>query len=298
MNYSEMKLRMFYIYILREFLHTQTKNFFLSHVIIAIEMSVDNMIITDMELLLKQHAPNLFRYAYMLAHTQEKAEELVQLSFIKLWQKQDQIKDEQAIRAWLHTVCLNEYHMQMRKKTNSHIDELALLEELEQQGKLLQEDTIEILDELIAEEEVAELRNGCFHAMANKLTLQQRIAFSLVDMYGLSIHEAGLLLDVSDAALKGLLYRARMNLSSFFASHCPYISKHGTCRCVSWKSFVMEREHTQKQIKTVFSSLEFQELGYEEQDDIRKRLLYYYQRMPSILPSKQWYEKIMKILKL
>lgn len=260
-------------------------------------MSVKTMIIKNIEELLHQHAPYLFRYALMLSHNKDIAEELVQMSFIKLWQKQEQIKDEDAIRAWLRSVCLNAYRGMLRKSKLLEEEEYNELEELEKQGCLLQEEQIDVIDELQAEEDVQTLRNGCFHAMANKLTLPQRTAFSLVDMFGLSIKDAAMLMELSENALKGLLYRARMNLSSFYADHCPYISSNATCHCMPWKDFLMERAKTQKAIKTAFSALEFQELGYQEQADVRKKLLYYYQHLPSAIPSKTWYENMLTILK-
>lgn len=255
------------------------------------------MNIQDIEHIVKEHAPSLYRYAMMLAHQQDTAEELVQISLIKLWQKQEQIRDEQAIRAWLRSVCLNEYRMMMRKNRTLPEEDYFSIEDLELQGRMVSEERTDIMDELQAEEDVRILREGCFHAMANKLTLPQRTAFSLIDMFGLSIKEASQLMELSEFALKGLLYRARMNLESFYAHHCPYISKHGTCHCMPWKEFLMERARTQKQVKMAFSALEFQELHYQSQEEIRKKLLVYYQHMPSYLPSKQWYEKMITLLK-
>lgn len=255
------------------------------------------MIIKDIEELLHQHAPYLFRYALMLSHKEDVAEELVQMSFIKLWQKQKQIKNQQAIRTWLRQVCLNEYRMLLRKSQSLQEDDYISIEELELEGLSITEERIPMMDEVQAKEDVKMLRNGCFHAMANKLILPQRTAFSLVDMFGLSIKDTALLMELSENALKGLLHRARMNLCSFYANHCPYISSNATCRCMPWKEFLMERAKTQEAIKTAFSALEFQELGYQEQAEVRKKLLYYYQHLPSYSPPKQWYENMITILK-
>ncbi len=54
--------------------------------------------------------------------------------------------------------------------------------------------------------------------MVRYLTLHQRIAFSLIDMFGLSLDEVSSLIGISKSATKGLLYRAHMNLDSFFIS--------------------------------------------------------------------------------
>ena len=47
--------------------------------------------------------------------------------------------------------------------------------------------TEDVIEEVQASEDVISMRNGCFLAMSRKLSVNQRIVFSLIDMFGLSI---------------------------------------------------------------------------------------------------------------
>jgi RNA polymerase sigma-70 factor (ECF subfamily) len=94
------------------------------------------------------------------------------------------LKNEMAAKWWLRKICFNLFLMNMRNKTDVWLEED--LELLETHGKLLTSEMSNPEDEIVVEESVREFQNGCFMAMVRKLTLQQRIAFSLVDMFGTS----------------------------------------------------------------------------------------------------------------
>lgn len=251
----------------------------------------------QMESVIQQHGAYLYRFALKLSAHPDKANELVQCTFIKAWKKQDQLREEAALRGWLRKICLNEFRIIMRKQGNQHEDEFLRMEDLELDGQFFQEEQIDIIQELVVREEVVSMRNGCFLAMSRKLTLPQRMAFSLVDMFGLSIHEASLLIDCSEGAIKGLLYRARLNLDAFFADHCHFLKEENACRCQAWSSFVHQRADMQKKMNRTFSEKEYIEKGYAYQKEVRDKVLYYYQHMPEVTPSKEWYGNILDAVK-
>ena len=80
------------------------------------------------------------------------------------------------------------------------------MEALEREGSLLTESIPSPVEEVIVSEEVERLRDGCFLAMAGKLPLNQRAAFSLVDIFGVSIPVTAEILNVTPKAVEGLLY--------------------------------------------------------------------------------------------
>ncbi|HOU84526.1 MAG TPA: sigma-70 region 4 domain-containing protein [Spirochaetota bacterium] len=77
-------------------------------------------------------------------------------------------------------------------------------------------------DDIIANETVKSIRNGCFLAMARKLTLEQRIVFSLAEMFEISLDEISDILNISIPAVKGLLFRARKNIFNFFTDRSQF----------------------------------------------------------------------------
>lgn len=246
----------------------------------------------DVEKLVKEQGEYLYRYAMVLTAMPYDADELVQLTLIKAIQKIDQLKEEQALRGWLRKILLNEFRMMMRKRNSLREEEYQDIEQLEAEGRLLCEPE-DIALNIRMEAEIETMRNGCFLAMSRKLTLPQRMAFSLCDMYGLSNKETALLMGVSEGAVKGLLYRARMNLDAFFSDHCPYIKEENPCHCRPWQEFVKDRDQLQKRMKMVFKAREFEDKDYHYQESVRQRVRAIYAQLPSWKPDPAWYAQIL-----
>lgn len=117
------------------------------------------------------------------------------------------------------------------------------------------------------------LRDGCFLAMAGKLPLNQRAAFSLVDMFGLSIPEMAEILDVTPKAVKGLLYRARLSLESFFRDHGGILDEKNPCRCSAWIEFSNNRNALQRETRTRITVLDYRGTGYQPNEETRRQIL-------------------------
>jgi RNA polymerase sigma-70 factor (ECF subfamily) len=252
------------------------------------------MCIEDM---IRQYATYIYNYAMKLACHPQKAEDIAQETFISAWKNIEQLRDEQAIKKWLRTICLNHFLMDYRKnnqeKTELHED----IESLEMQGNLLVTTIPGPEVEVIVEEAVRELQNGCFYAMVRKLTLHQRMTFSLVDMFGLSINEVAELLQLSESATKGLLHRARVNLDAFFSDHCNIINEQYSCSCQAWIHFRESQEQNQQMAQRIIKSLEDNTEGYIFNQAVRDKIYFLYRNMPDKKPNKQWFRDTVMALK-
>lgn len=152
-----------------------------------------------------------------------------------------------------------------------------------------------MIDEVQADEDVIALRNGCFLAMSRKLTTNQRITFSFIDMFGGSIKDTADILGIAPKAVKGLLYRARMNLDSFFQGHCYFLNTDNPCRCEAWINFFKNRGTLQSVM--LESLLDYKEKGYVFDSEVRKKIAFYYQKMPDRAPRKEWYQNVISLIK-
>lgn len=132
--------------------------------------------------------------------------------------------------------------------------------------------------------------------MVRKLTLNQRIAFSLIDMFGLSINDVSNILNISTGAVKGLLYRARMNIDSFFAHHCSIIDTNNPCSCKAWIEFSKKRsnmqDHAERKKHKFIKQLDYKKVNYVFNDSVRRKINFLYKNMPPKKPSDDWYNKV------
>jgi RNA polymerase sigma-70 factor (ECF subfamily) len=233
----------------------------------------------------------IFNYALKLTCHPEDALDLTQDTFLKAMEKLNTLDHKQALANWLRAICFHEFINKAKKEPKKYLLEENDLEKLEQEGDLLNDVHLRPEDEIIVAEEIRGLQNGCFLAMVRKLTLRQRITFSLVDMYGLPIEYVAKLLDVSVGAAKGLLYRARMNIDSFFGDHCNIIHEKNPCACKAWIQFSANRSNLQQQSHNLLKKLDYRKKGYVHNEDVRKKVMFLYRYMPEKKTARRMVSK-------
>ncbi|NMM62545.1 RNA polymerase sigma factor [Clostridium sp. P21] len=250
----------------------------------------------DIELLINTYGTYVFNYALKLSCDPYVAEDLAQETFINAWQKIGTLENSDAIRAWLRKICFNNFLMKQRK--NNGYNELLYedINLLEKEEHLFVDNLPRPEDEVIVEEAVRDLQNGCFLAMVRRLTLHQRIAFSLVDMFGLSLEEVSEIIGISKSATKGLLYRAHMNLDSFFSEHCNILDVNNPCSCKAWIEFSKTRENLQKNSHKLMTKLDYTKSNYTFNKKVRGKINFLYKNMPDRKPQNQWYEKVVNVI--
>ncbi|AWI07044.1 RNA polymerase sigma factor [Clostridium drakei] len=250
----------------------------------------------SIEILINTYGTYVFNYALKLSCDPNVAEDLAQETFVNAWLKIKTLENSNAIRAWLRKICFNNFLMKQRK--NSGYSELLYedMDILEKEERLFVNDLPRPEDEVIVEEAIKDLQNGCFLAMVRRLTLHQRIAFSLIDMFGLSLEEVSEVIGISKSATKGLLYRAHMNLDSFFSSHCNILDVNNPCSCKAWIEFSKTRDNLQKNSHRLITKLDYTKSNYIFNSEVRGKINFLYKNMPDKKPPKEWYEKVINII--
>ena len=119
-------------------------------------------------------------------------------------------------------------------------------------------------------------------------------------MFGLSINDVSNLLNISTGATKGLLYRARMNIDSFFAHHCSILDTTNPCSCKAWIEFSKNRSNMQKDADRkkhkFIKQLDYKKVNYVFNDSVRRKINFLYKNMPQKKPSNDWYKKVIELI--
>jgi len=260
------------------------------------EENKDNIHGLEIEEIVTLYGDYIYNFALKLSAHPLDAEDLAQETIVKAWQYLSTLQNAEAIKKWLRTICLNLFRDRIKEKQKIKVDYTENLEELEKDGQYLVVPSPSPADEAFVSDEIKKLRDGCFLAMTRRLTLNQRLAFSLVDMFGLSINETAHVLAVTPKAVKGLLYRARMNLESFFKEHCSMLDANNPCQCRAWIDFVAQRAKIQNDLSQKLEVLDYRKQGYTYDEKTRKEILYYYQHLPQYKPSDGWYTHVILLL--
>jgi RNA polymerase sigma-70 factor (ECF subfamily) len=145
--------------------------------------------------LIDRETPRLLRFARGLLGNLEEAEDVVQDTFLSLYENAASWRPEARIGTWLHTVCYNRAIDRLRRR-RAFVDEGAL-EDLADSGEAADQG-------LLRREAVHSVR-----AAIDALPHRQRTAILLFHFQDMPQREAAAVMGVTEAAFESLLARAR-----------------------------------------------------------------------------------------
>ena len=155
--------------------------------------------------LVERHQAPAFRFAHALTASRDAAEDVLQQAMLAAWRSAASFRGESSVRSWLLTIVRNAaFHDRARRARepldDRSIDELGLAAGW---GAPSQE------RELIAREQ----REALTRALA-RLAEEEREVLVLRDIEGLGGDDTAAVLQVSLAAMKSRLHRARLRLAA------------------------------------------------------------------------------------
>jgi RNA polymerase sigma-70 factor (ECF subfamily) len=137
-------------------------------------------------------ASSLYRVAYRWCGDRERAEEIVQETFIGAWSNIDQLEKPERIKSWLFGVLRNQFLKSCRssQRTLQMLDSIDVVAPINKKSELQQQvqEAIAMLDE------------------------DQRLPILLVSMEGWSTEEAAQLLGIPQGTVLSRLHRGRQRL--------------------------------------------------------------------------------------
>jgi RNA polymerase sigma factor (sigma-70 family) len=157
------------------------------------------------------------------------AEDAAQEILIKLVTHLGQFRGESAFSTWMYRVASNHLLTQRRRNADARRISFEGLAERLAEGLASQEDGP---DEVYEQAELLEeTRRSCTLGMLQCLDPDERLAVILADILEVGGAEGAAILEVSPAAFRKRLSRARQSLVAFVAGHCGIVNPDSPCRC-------------------------------------------------------------------
>ena len=163
----------------------------------------------DFERLVEEHSDFVYNVAYRMMGNHEDAEDVAQDAFLSAYRAFDRFRGESRVTTWLYRIATNAALMRLRKTklarslTHTGIDDLEVPDWSQTPERAAQNSELQ-----------DKLRQGL-----DRLEPDLRAAVVLRDVQGLSNAEAAEVLDLSVAALKSRLHRARVTLRQFLTEY-------------------------------------------------------------------------------
>jgi len=164
---------------------------------------------TDLGALYRKHAPDVFRFALYLCGERSEAEDLTAETFVRVWTSPEQI-EMTTVKGYLFTIARNLFLQGLRKRSR--------------QVALDHEPPDAQADPYARAEQRSEL--GAVLAGMGKLPEASRAALLMRALDGMPYEEIARALDVSLAAAKVKVHRARLALAGLRTSVANHPANH------------------------------------------------------------------------
>ena len=170
------------------------------------------------EKLLGRHQQRVLRVVLSIVKEPMDAEEVAQEVFLTVFEKIDKFRGDASFSTWLHRVAVNAALMQRRKKKADRsvpLDEV--MPAFDDKGMIAVNvgDWTERAEDPVLQQEA----RAVIETAVDKLKEIYRTVFTLRDIQGFSTEETAAILDLSIAAVKTRLHRARLFLRSELADY-------------------------------------------------------------------------------
>jgi RNA polymerase sigma-70 factor (ECF subfamily) len=158
------------------------------------------------------YRPKIFQYTYMMCGHREDAEEVAQETLLKVFEKLDQLREPERMKAWVFRIARNACFMKRRKSTYAPAQELSLDELMPAFRQDGEQRKMEIADwSALPDDQAINSQLGrMLRRSIEELPDIYRSVILLRDMEELSTQETAEVLDITEDTVKTRLHRARL----------------------------------------------------------------------------------------
>lgn len=195
----------------------------------------------DINEIIDKYSKKVFNLAYRITGSRADAEDIVQETFMQVYENLGSFKGESNIYTWIYKIALNNC-LKLKKKMDK-----AYVESLDRKVEEYKDDVPAEVEEWYASPEKAvyinelltEIRHGCMHFLSFRLPENQRIVYVMRNVLDFSYKEISEVLGIGENVIKARLNRARASLLEFFGSRCQWLTTENTCTCRSRIGFAL-----------------------------------------------------------
>lgn len=182
----------------------------------------------------------------MVSNVQE-AEDIVQDTYIKAFDKIDSFEERSSFKTWVFTIALNQSKNYLQKQKRWSVDAQSMSANLHLESKELSQKVVSLYESKPDQSyEVKEHISYCFNCMTKTLEVQQQVCLWLKEVYQFKVEEIMQITELSEGKVKHAIANARKTMVNIFEEKCAFVSKKGVChQCTQLAGYLNPKEDAQ-----------------------------------------------------
>lgn len=243
--------------------------------------------------LYKLYNMSLFNLAYRLTGNVTDSEDILQETFLKVYESIDQFKGDSALFTWIYSICLNLCYRYLENKKRLTFENMNRLI-FENSGRDYHKDRY-------SEKEwynyVNQVREGCLFALVRCLPVSQRTAFVLHILLKIPLSSVAKILGKTNGSTRVLICRGRQKIKNFLCTHCSLFGESNRCNCMNFVDYSLRKGLISPyQYDRSDKPSPLPELIQKEISDLKK-MLRLYGDLHDIIPSSTALAKLRSTIK-
>ena len=156
------------------------------------------------------------------------AEDAAQEALIQIITGLSTFRGDASIRTWAFRIAIRHYMRFRRGRYEALVDDFSSIDQVIEMHDRVPAVSLSEPEATVLAEEV---KWGCLSAILLALSRDERIAWTLIEVFGLSGEEAADVLDIDAATFRKRLQRARDALTEYMSRTCGLVNENAACRC-------------------------------------------------------------------
>ncbi len=168
------------------------------------------------QLLLNTFSEKVYNLSFSILQNQEDAEDITQEIFVTVYLSISQFKGDSKLSTWIYRITVNKCHELIRKRSRKkRFGFITSLERIDFEKQL--SENFNFMHPGIELEKKE--RSAILFSAINQLPENQKIAFTMHKIEGMSYEETAQIMNVSLSSVESLMFRAKKNLKQLLSNY-------------------------------------------------------------------------------
>lgn len=172
---------------------------------------------------------DLYNLAVRMLWYPQDAEDATQEVIIKIMTKLSTFQGKSTFKTWAWRIAIN--HLLNTRKQRAEHENITFEDMAIDLDTFLADEALPVEDTVQHKLLIEEAKIGCMHAMLQCLKRDERAAHIMGDIFGITDSDGAILFNISPAAYRKRLSRARQRIRAFMNQNCGLYDPNNSCRC-------------------------------------------------------------------